>query len=200
MNIKIEAKKCNSVIGNIEDGVLDISASYEELINERYFFTIYETDEDFDKKEEIGTIEMTYIDISLSEEVGYGIAYVFDAISTEKQGIKEYLFDEDDMPNDEYVGYNKDVLYIDEIFIKNKYRNLGIGSQILNEISNLIRSTFKLKPGCIALLANPFEIVNGKIVPSTNEKEIEKLIEFYQNNGFERLEDTQYLVQRVEGI
>lgn len=56
---------------------------------------------------------------------------------------------------------NLDVLYVDRIFIEKKYRKLGIGSIVVRELPTLIKQIFKLRPGCIVLLANPFEIENN---------------------------------------
>ena len=53
---------------------------------------------------------------------------LFDLIDSEKQGVYHYLFDEDDEPNSKYIGMYTDVIYIDEIFIEEKYRHQGIGS------------------------------------------------------------------------
>jgi len=54
---------------------------------------------------------------------------------------------------------DRDVLYIDEIFTEKKYRNMGIGSMVVKQLPKLIRQILKLRPGCIVLLANPFEII-----------------------------------------
>lgn len=43
-----------------------------------------------------------------------------------------WKFDFDGEQNDKYVGIDRDVLYIDEIFIEKKYRNMGIGRDYTN--------------------------------------------------------------------
>lgn len=50
----------------------------------------------------------------------------------------------------------------------------------------------------MVLLANPFEIDGNKMKPSSDKKEVEKLIKFYTKNGFHRIEDTQYLVKNMD--
>ena len=87
---------------------------------------------------------------------------------------------------------------IDKIFIEEKYRNKGIGSIIVKELPELIRNILKLRPGCLVLLANPFEIKNKKFVAETNKEKIEKLIKFYEKNGFERIKKTQYLAINMD--
>lgn len=196
MDIIIKSSKCNYVSGTLEDNILDIEGNYEELLNEIFFFTIYETDNNSEK--EIGTIKMTYMDISMAEEIGYSTADLFDLIDSEKQGVQHYLFDEYDIPNSNYIGNQLDIIYIDEIFIKKKYRNKGIGSEIIYRLPELIKNMFKLKIGCLVLLANPIESKKGKLIGIRDKDKIEHLISFYEKLGFDRIEKTQYLVKKIE--
>lgn len=197
-NMLIKGAGSGEAYGNINDEEIDISCSDESLLNQRYFFTIYKTDDELNKQVQIGKIEMTYMDVWMAEEVGYGVFDLFDLIDSEKQGVCEYLFDFDGEQNDKYVGIDKDVLYIDKIFIEKKYRNMGIGGLIVKELPKLIRQILKLRPGCIVLLANPFEIEEKEFKPTRDKKKIEKLIKFYTKNGFERIDNTPYLVRNMD--
>ena len=197
-NILIEGTRNGETYGIINDDEIDISCSDEDLLNQRYFFTIYKTDDEFNKEDQIGEIEMTYMDICMAEENGYDIFMLFDMIDAEKEGVFNYLFDYNGEANEEYVGMDKDVLYIDKIYIERKYRSDGIGSKIVSELPKLIRNILKLRPGCLVLLANPFEMESGELIANRNKENIEKLIKFYINNGFERIEDTQYLVRNMD--
>ena len=193
--IQVETK-C-SAYGDIRNNNLDLSVSSEDLLNQKYFIGIYETDSDLHNKGKIGTIEMTYMDVCMAEETGYDVFMLFDLIDAEKQGVCNYLFD-DNEPNDEYVGMDLDVIYIDKIFIKKEYRNMGIGSSIVKELPMIVRNILKLRPGCLVLLANPFEIEDKELIPERDKEKIEKLIRFYQKNGFERIENTQYLARNMD--
>lgn len=197
-SILIEGAGSGEAIGDINDEEIDISCSDESLLNQRYFLTIYKTDDELNKQEQIGRIEMTYMDVWMAEETGYGVFDLFDLIDSEKQGVCEYLFSFDGEKNDEYVGMDRDVIYIDEIFIEKKYRNMGIGSKIVKELPKFIKQILKLRPGCIVLLANPFEIEEKEFKPTSDKKRIEKLIKFYAKYGFQRIEDTQYLVKNMD--
>lgn len=200
MNIEgilIEGIGTGQAFGDINNETLDIRGSEECLLNQRYFLTIYKTDEELDKKEQIGIIEMTYMDVWMAEETGWSIFDLFDLIDSEKQGVYQYLYD-DDEPNEIYVGMDRDVLYVDKIFIEEKYRKRGIGSKIVKEIPKLVKQILKLRPGCIVLLANPYEIEGNELKPSNDKNEIERLIKFYEKNGFQRIEDTQYVVRNMD--
>lgn len=197
-NIIIEGKGFGSTYGNIQGKEIDIEYFNESLLNKMYFFTIYEADEDFNKTEKIGQIEMTYMDIWLAESLDYSIFMLFDMIDADKQDVGRYLFDSYQEKNDNYVGIDKDVLYIDKIYIEKKYRNIGIGKKIVQELPRMVRSILKLRPGCLVLLANPFEMKEGELVANREKEKIEELIKFYINNGFERIEDTQYLVKNMD--
>ncbi|MBE5821549.1 MAG: GNAT family N-acetyltransferase [Clostridiales bacterium] len=196
-NILVEGNNLNSAIGYIDNNEINYSYSNEKLMNSIYYLTIYKTDEDDNKEEKIGYIEMTYMDVNMATDMDYSIYDLFDLIDSEKQGICEYLYDGDDF-NDDYVGADLDILYIDRIFIEKKYRNNGIGSLIVEKLPRLIRDILKLRPGALVLLANPYDIENDETIRNTNKKDIEKLIKFYEINGFERIEDTQYLVRNMD--
>lgn len=196
-NIVIKGSGISETLGSIDENELDISCSDMDLLNQKYFFEIYQTDEGFNKTGKIGEIEMTYMDVSMAQENGYSVYDLFDMIDSEKQGVCDYLFDGDES-NEDYVGMDEDVIYINKIFIEKDFRNLGMGSIIVKELPKLVRNILKLKPGCFVLLANPFEIKEGKFTPTRSKNKIEKLIKFYEKNGFERIEDTQYLVKNMD--
>ena len=75
---------------------------------------------------------------------------------------------------------------------------MGIGSKIVKELPRLIKQILKLRPGCVVLLANPFEIEGKEFKPTRDKKKIEKLIKFYTENGLQRIKDTQYLVKNMD--
>lgn len=199
-NIIIEGIGKVEAIGNINNKELDISCSNENLLNQRYFLTIYKSDNELNKKEKIGYIEMTYMDVLMAKENGWSIFDLFDLIDSEKQGVYNYLFNDFEESNSDYVGMDMDVIYIDEIFIKNKYRKMGIGSKLVQNLPKLIKQILKLRPGCLVVLANPFEIDGKDFKPIEDEEKIENLINFYVRNGFTRIEDTQYLVKNMDFI
>lgn len=196
-DILIEGFGGGRAFGDIIEGELDISGADESLVNQVYVLRIYKTNEDLERIEEIGTIEMNYMDVIMAEETGIGIFTLFDLIDSEKQGVYHYLYGNGER-NMEYVGMDSDVIYIDKIFIEKKYRNKGIGGAILRELPNLIRNVLKLRPGCLVLLANPFDYKGKEFVAERDENKREKLIKFYEKNGFTRIKDTQYLVVNMD--
>lgn len=66
------------------------------------------------------------------------------------------------------------------------------------KLPRLIKQILKLRPGCVVILANPFEIEGKEFKPTRDKKKIEKLIKFYAENGFERIKDTQYLAKNMD--
>ena len=132
-DLLIEGISIGEAFGEITNNELDISCSDEELLNQNYALEIYKTDEELEKQERIGRIDMTYMDIYMAGEMGYDVSMVFDLIDSEKQGVYRYLFN-DNEPNTKYVGMDLDVIYIDKIFIEEKYRN-----KYINELEMRIR-------------------------------------------------------------
>lgn len=196
-NIVIKGSGISETLGSIYENELDISCSDSALLNQKYILQIYKSEKELNETGKIGEIEMTYMDVSMADEIGYSVYDLFDMIDSEKQGVCHYLFDGDE-PNENYVGMDEDVIYINKIFIDKDFRNLGIGSVIVKELPKLVRNILKLKPGCLVLLANPFEIKEGKFTPTRNKSKIEKLVKFYEKNGFKRIENTQYLVKNMD--
>ena len=79
-------------------------------------------------------------------------------------------------------------------------RAIKSGHPLLTEeqINESVRKILKLKPGCIVLLANPFDREGEEFKSTRDMKKIEKLIKFYVKNGFQRIENTQYLTINMD--
>ena len=69
-DILIEGGGGGQAFGDVVKNELDLSVSDESLVNQMFFLDIFKTDEDLEKKEHIGKVEMTYMDVCMAEEVG----------------------------------------------------------------------------------------------------------------------------------
>lgn len=69
-DILIEAIGGGQAFGDFVKNKLDLSISDESLVNQIFFLDIFKTNEDLGKKEHIGKVEMTYMDVCMEEEVG----------------------------------------------------------------------------------------------------------------------------------
>lgn len=205
-HIRIVPNILTSVYGYVEDKYIDIDCNLENLIHTRYYLTIYLEDEDDEIQEEIGRIELIYLDIILAEKNGYGVEDVFDMTSSDVYLAYKHLYDNDETPNMKYISeYVDNAVYVDRFDINKKYRNMGLGSKIMENLPELLSQLLKLYPTYIFLYANPYERTSdendNEIIEHCrridDKNAIEKLIKFYEKNGYKRVENTQYMVRNL---
>lgn len=113
------------------------------------------------------------------------------------------IVDEDGWIRDEICELDENLMYIDRIYIEEKYRGLGIASYVLNSIKQILIYAVNLYPNVLILLPKPQEKdkeghlqnIRDKNIKDKNKK---KLIKLYQNLGFEKLPDSDYMIKRLD--
>lgn len=139
--------------------------------------------------------------------IGYikGVILCTDKLeSLSKDKIKEYISYKDKEAEEEVQSFyeelsdrdldeNKRLFYITEFYIEKKFRKNGYGSLILNSLPNYLIESVSSNLEGIYLMPGPLERVDGEVkyIYSLENKESvslkEKLIRFYESNGFKRV-------------
>ena len=93
-------------------------------------------------------------------------------------------------------------MYIDRIYIEEKYRGLGIASYILNSLNQILEYSTNMNPHVLILLPKPQEKNNKNRLVNMNDKDKEKfykskLIDLYNKLGFKKIRNTEYMLKRV---
>ena len=85
--------------------------------------------------------------------------------------------DKDGCIKEHICEFHKNIMYIDRIYIEEKYRNIGIASFVIESISELLEYTVNLNPHTLILLPKPQQKNGEGELCNIKDKE-EKVNEF----------------------
>lgn len=165
------------------------------LVDDDYYNFLYEEDK-IKYRELIATIEGYFCDTTYGINYGIKIQDILDTISTDTATLIPYLLDKNGEIKKEYCSYYNNIYYLDRIFVEEKFRNKGYASFILENLIEILIYLAKVEVGIIMVQAQPFDKVNGKsTMDYKNKDRIERLIKLYERNGFNRMNESNYLIK-----
>lgn len=176
--------------------------------NDKYviniFVDIFATNLDSREKVEIGKLTGNFFEseIIMDDISFYGLC---DSISIDLEHMASAIVDEDECIKDDICEFDENLMYIDRIYIDEKFRGLGIASYVLNSLNNMLEYSVNLSPNVLILLPVPQEIGEDGLLQEvsdekTNEKDKKRLIKLYDKLGFEKLKDSNYMIKRIKEI
>lgn len=189
----------------VEDDIL--SAIKEIDIIEKYInhfvIRILITDINEDTDTEIGFIRGKIIH-SEEEMEGCNFYEVCDAHSQELEEMAEVLTEKNWNLRNEIVNERDTICYISEFYLNKKFRNLGIGSFVLENLAELI--SYYSEQMITKIIVLPEPLVKGKdgllkaMSENNHEKEKikEDLIKFYFENDFKEIENSEYMIKFIK--
>lgn len=150
-------------------------------------------EEDFDDFEDIdlGFLKGIYFKVDDMENEGINKLDVFDSISQEAYDAYSHLFDTDGVEKEGIIGINGNIFSIDRLYVKNEYRNCGIGRRVIMDLQKILEYSLNCKIGNFILLPSALEKVGDDLKQITDKKEYTKLTKrlqkFYRNIGFKKV-------------
>ena len=175
---------------------------YEEKYVINVFVDIFATNLDTQEKVEIGKLTGNFFE---SEIIMDDISFydLCDSISTDLEHMASAIVDEDECIRDDICEFDENLMYIDRIYINEKFRGLGIASYVLNSLNNMLEYSVNLSPNVLILLPAPQEIGEDGLLQEVrdekiNENDKKRLIKLYEKLGFEKLKDSNYMIKRTK--
>lgn len=175
---------------------------YEDKYVINVFVDIFATNLDTQEKVEIGKLTGNFFE---SEIIMDGISFydLCDSISTDLEHMASAIVDEDECIRDDICKFDENLMYIDRIYINEKFRGLGIASYVLNSLNNMLEYSVNLSPNVLILLPAPQEIGEDGLLQEVrdekiNENDKKRLIKLYEKLGFEKLKDSNYMIKRTK--
>lgn len=173
----------------------------EDKYSINIFIDICATNLETQEKINIGKLTGTFFE---SEIIMDDVSFydLCDSIGTDLEQMATAIVDEDECIKEEICECDENLMYIDRIYIEEKFRGLGIASYVINSLNTILEYSVNLSPNVLILLPVPqekckdgllHEVSNIKI----NEQDKKKLFKLYQKLGFEKLEDSNYMVKRT---
>lgn len=174
----------------------------EDKYSINIFIDICATNLETQEKINIGKLTGTFFE---SEIIMDDVSFydLCDSIGTDLEQMATAIIDEDECIKEEICECDENLMYIDRIYIEEKFRGLGIASYVINSLNTILEYSVNLSPNVLILLPVPqekgkdgllHEVNNTKI----NEQDKKKLLKLYQKLGFEKLEDSNYMVKRTK--
>jgi len=178
----------------------------DQDVEEKYvinvFVDIYATNLDTQKKEKIGKLMGNFFE---SEIVMDDISFydLCDSIGTDLEHMASAIVDEEECIRDEICDFDENLMYIDRIYINEKFRGLGVASYVINSLNEILEYSINLSPNVLILLPAPQEIGEDGLLQEVrdekiNENDKKRLIKLYEKLGFEKLEDSNYMIKRTK--
>lgn len=172
------------------------------LIN--VFIDIFATNLDTQEKVEIGKLTGNYFE---SEIIMDDISFyeLCDSISTDLEHMASAIVDEEDCIKDEICEFDENLMYIDRIYINEKFRELGIASYVINSLNEILEYSVNLSPNVLILLPAPQEVGEDGLLQEVrdekiNENDKKRLINLYEKLGFKMLKNSNYMIKRIKEI
>jgi len=178
----------------------------DQDVEEKYvinvFVDIYATNLDTQKKEKIGKLMGNFFE---SEIVMDDISFydLCDSIGTDLEHMASAIVDEEECIRDEICDFDENLMYIDRIYINEKFRGLGVASYVINSLNEILEYSINLSANVLILLPAPQEIGEDGLLQEVrdekiNENDKKRLIKLYEKLGFEKLEDSNYMIKRTK--
>lgn len=177
---------------------------YEDKYLINVFIDIFATNLDTQEKVEIGKLTGNYFE---SEIIMDDISFyeLCDSISTDLEHMASAIVDEEDCIKDEICEFDENLMYIDRIYIHEKFRGLGIASYVINSLNEILEYSVNLSPNVLILLPAPQEVGEDGLLQEVrdekiNENDKKRLINLYEKLGFKKLKNSNYMIKRIKEI
>lgn len=177
---------------------------YEDKYLINVFIDIFATNLDTQEKVEIGKLTGNYFE---SEIIMDDISFyeLCDSISTDLEHMASAIVDEEDCIKDEICEFDENLMYIDRIYINEKFRGLGIASYVINSLNEILEYSVNLSPNVLILLPAPQEVGEDGLLQEVrdekiNENDKRRLINLYEKLGFKMLKNSNYMIKRIKEI
>ena len=186
-----------------------IDTDLEEAIrsqedNERYIIDIYidilGIEEGTGEEISIGKLEGNFFESEFAME-DTDFYQICDCAGRDLEPLAEAIIDKDGNVKENICEFHKNLMYIDRIYVEEKYRNIGIASFVIESISELLEYTVSLSPHTLILLPKPQEKNKEEElcnIEDEEEKEIcmKKLINLYKRLGFKKIRSSNYMIKK----
>ena len=133
--------------------------------------------------------EVTFADVNSFLEL-------CDMVSTDLYLMAEAITDKDGHVKKSICPPERNIMYIENMYVEEIYRGMGIGKYLLDNISGLFSQAFNYSHH--AFLLKPFpQIKCGehslRDLESVIPEEIEKLVDFYKRAGYQFIKGSDYM-------
>lgn len=201
--ISLEVCRGRNKVSYIDSDIEEAITSQE--YNEKYIIDIYidilGIQKDTGEEIKIGKLEGNFFENQLMME-DTSFFDVCDCVARDLEPLAEVIIDRDGDIKENICGYDENLMYIDRIYVEEKYRNIGIASLVMESLNELLEYAVSLEPHTLILLPKPQEKdKDGHLhnIEDEEEKDIcmNKLIKLYKKLGFKKIRNSNYMMKKT---
>ena len=197
IGFNVTSEKAEFAVFSLEDTVADYCENFDPV--DKYFtnFTV-EVFAAGDCRSNIGTIGFlkgTSIESEMCIEEEFGFLELCDMASGELLRMAEAIIDADGCVDERICPPDRNIMYIDKIYIEENCRSFGVGRYLLDNVNDIFNRVFNYRH--YVCIVKPFpQIKRGNYVEDLKEatsKQHERLNNFYKRAGYQEVDNTGFL-------
>jgi len=190
---------------NYIDGNFDDWLENEDMINKYMIeieIEILGINLQNDKNIKVGEVRGYFFESeSVMDDISFH--YLCDSISSDLEMMASAISDKNGDIREEFCDFDENLMYIDRIYVKEKYRGLGIASYVIKNIKEILGFSINLYPHTLILLPMPQERGEEGSLSFIKDEQKNKLFKqklekLYKNCGFKKIKNTDYMLKKVE--
>jgi GNAT superfamily N-acetyltransferase len=175
-----------------------IEALVEELPPEVRYVTdfrimAYAADAEGKKLEEVGFIDCASIITGVHYKGVKNFLTLCGTVSSDLFHMAKAIADEDGNVGKEICPDLCDVMYVKALYVEEKYRGMGIGKYLLDNLGTLISRFMKYPFHTYVLNPYPHTKTGEYDVTRATVDEKRRVVEFFRKSGFRKIEGTEYM-------
>lgn len=157
---------------------------------------------DSDEEINIGKLEGNYFESEIVTD-DYTFYEICDCKGADLEPLASAIINRTGCIKESICDFDKNLMYIDRIYIDEKYRGAGIASFVLSSLNEILQYTTELSPSVYILLPKPQEKdENGNMCNVKDEKQkeicMQKLLKLYKKLGFKKIRNTEYMIKKKD--
>lgn len=203
IKINIKSSRCldPTILGaSFDEWYEELEPSDQTLI--RFNMEVYSADKYGERLEDIGYAWGTVLDLEYgAHEEPYFFFELCDSVSQDLCDMASAVINKRGLLKKHVLAPDEQMVYLDRIYIKPDYRNLGIGRYIMDEIGELLNYFCQLSPDVMVIVPSPQAEIDGQITSIKDNKEYRekknKLVEYYTSCGFEKIANEDHMFKRL---
>ena len=168
-----------------------------------FFMNIYVTNPDEEEKMQIGSIKGRFFTLMDFRRFGITLSDVADCRGWDFEAMASAIVGKDGNIKPEIADEDDTIVYIEDFYINKQFRNCGIGSYIIDNLEDILYYYANTVINKIIVLPQPRVVNKSKGLQNISEKNkkkdliMKKLISFYEENGFEFIKNTKYMLKKI---
>jgi GNAT superfamily N-acetyltransferase len=200
IEFKVTSEKSVFNISSFKDSIksLNENSSPEHKYFTNFSVDVYAVDGMGEILADIGFLKGTSIESEITFSDGYNFLRLCDMISTDLYLMAEAICDTDGSVKKSICPHDRNIMYIENMYVEQKYRGIGIGKYLLDNIGEMFLQSLNYSHYAYILKPSP-QVRHGKHSlrdsETTTKEDKERLVNFYERAGYKFIDGSDYMIK-----